>query len=59
MGFEEFYRLFERCLDLAERVGPEHRETLLEIAEACLRLTRDREVERVPAQNAPTTMLPQ
>jgi hypothetical protein len=32
MGFEEFYRLFERCLDLAERVGPEHRETLLEIA---------------------------
>jgi hypothetical protein len=30
IGFEKFYRLFERCLDLAERVGREDRETLLE-----------------------------
>jgi hypothetical protein len=59
MGFDEFYRLFERCLVLAERVDPEDREALLEIAEACLQLAHGCEGEHPRAQNAPTTLLPQ
>ena len=59
MGFEELHRLFQRCLDLAERVGPEDRETLLQIAEACLQLARDCRDKGAPQQNAPTTALQQ
>jgi hypothetical protein len=55
MGFEDFCRLFERCLDLAERVPPDERGTVIQIAEACLRMAAVCADNDAPEQNAPTT----
>ena len=59
LGFEDFHRLFNNCLAMADRV-PEHREALLEIAEAFLMLANDCIQEDAPhGQNAPTIPMTQ
>jgi hypothetical protein len=61
LGFEDFHKLFNESLAMADRV-PEHRETLLEIAEAFLVLANDciqDDSAEQPHQNAPTIAMTQ
>jgi len=40
MKFDDIHSIFERCMDLAERAPPEHREPILGIARDLLALAR-------------------
>ena len=53
MSYDDFLALFNRCMDLLERMPPQSRETLLEVAASLLRLA-DEQAGRVPEPNAPT-----
>ena len=60
LGFEDFRRLFENCMEMADRVPPDQRDTLLEIAEVFLVLANDCiQDDAAPGQNAPTIPMTQ
>jgi len=59
MGFEDFHRLFNKCLAMVDRVPPDQRDALLEIAEAFLKLANDCIKQREAAQNARITGMTQ
>jgi hypothetical protein len=56
MNAEDFFRLFDRCVALAEKVPPERRRVLMEIAVQCLRLAEEciYAGRAPPEPNAPT-----
>jgi hypothetical protein len=41
MSAEDFFRLFDRCVALAEKVPPERSRVLMEVAVQCLRLAEE------------------
>jgi hypothetical protein len=58
LGFEDFHRLFENCMDMLERAPPEQRDTLIEIAETFLMLANDCIWDDAePHQTAPTILM--
>jgi len=60
LGFEDFQKLFNNCMDLADRTPPDQRDALLEIAEAFLMLANDCIRDDAPhVQNAPTIPMTQ
>jgi hypothetical protein len=52
---DNFFELYERCIDLADRVPDIHRAKLMEIAERLLECAEE-SLGKEPAQNAPTTL---
>jgi hypothetical protein len=46
--------LFERCIELVNRVPDVHRQTIMNVAERLLVLV-DESLSKEPAQNAPTS----
>ena len=51
---DDFFELYQRCIDLADRVPEIHRAKLTEIAERLLECA-EKSLGKEPAQNAPTT----